>query len=340
MNPKILEAMRDELEKIGGKMPALMSMGGLAGLTAVEGAGAFNKKHSKKERLKDGASAAFTGSILAGEAIHNKDMLKGGLRTAGKFLKRASVKEAELIDRLPEPVAMKLEDVGNYLRKNPHAIKKALKVGAGVGVVGGAAYLALKKGKKKEAGVSKGLKHLAESTFDTAKPLSNAQEFARLRYSAHLAGKEGRIARRAGQQLKSEALSAKKPLERTDLTSINRKVNLRGNGFRVGELDSDRNYSKFHKSKKLAKHAEVVKEASTTSMSSMMKMHRMADAAKAAKGSTGAAAQAAPKLTRSAPREFDASHFGPSSGEKIELARQPNKAQGVMNRINKHFKGA
>lgn len=340
MNQDILKAMIDELEKIAGNIPAALSMGGLAGLTAVEGAGAFNKKHSKKERLKDGASAAFTGSILAGEAIHNKDMLKGGLRTAGKFLKRASVeKQAELIDRLPEPVAMKLEDVGNYLRKNPHAIKKALKVGAGVGV-GGAAYLALKKGKKKEAGVSKGLKHLAESTFDTAKPLSNAQEFARLRYSAHLAGKEGRIARRAGQQLKSEALSAKKPLERTDLTSINRKVNLRGNGFRVGELDSDRNYSKFHKSKKLAKHAEVVKEASTTSMSSMMKMHRMADAAKAAKGSTGAAAQAAPKLIRSAPREFDASHFGPSSGEKIELARQPNKATGVLNRINKHFKGA
>lgn len=67
----------DELEKIAiGGLPAGLSMTGLGGLTAIEGAGAFDKHKSKGERLKDGASAGFTGAILAGEMIHNKKMLK------------------------------------------------------------------------------------------------------------------------------------------------------------------------------------------------------------------------------------------------------------------------
>jgi hypothetical protein len=68
----------------GGLSPAL-SMGGLAGLTALEGSQAFNKKKSKKERGMAAASAGATGSILAAEGIHNKDMLKSGLKKANKW---------------------------------------------------------------------------------------------------------------------------------------------------------------------------------------------------------------------------------------------------------------
>lgn len=71
-------AFSDELEKIAvGNLPAGLSMAGLGGLTAIEGAGAFDKKKSKADRAKDAASAGFTGSILAGEMLHNKKMLKG-----------------------------------------------------------------------------------------------------------------------------------------------------------------------------------------------------------------------------------------------------------------------
>ncbi len=146
-------------------------------------------------------------------------------------------------------------------------------------------------GVAKHAGVPKGLKHLADTALDTAGSLSHAQEFAHFRRAAHLAGKEGPIARRAGQQFKQEALLAKKPIEKTDITSVNRKVNLRGNGYKVGDLDSDRNYSKFHKSKK--------KEAAP-SMSALMNMHRLADAAKAAKNVAKPLAQAATKLPSAA----------------------------------------
>jgi hypothetical protein len=87
----------DELEKIAvGGLPAGLSMTGLGGLTAIEGAGAFDKHKSKGERVKDGASAAFTGSILAGEMIHNKDMLKGiGKRLLTK--KAATVSNAAMM---------------------------------------------------------------------------------------------------------------------------------------------------------------------------------------------------------------------------------------------------
>lgn len=85
------EAFVDELEKISGAVPAALSMGGLAGLTAIEGAGAFNKKNSNSHRLKDAASAGFTGSILAGEAIHNREMLANAGRKALRLLKHGSV---------------------------------------------------------------------------------------------------------------------------------------------------------------------------------------------------------------------------------------------------------
>lgn len=85
-------ALLDEVQKVkeAGVLSPALSMGGLAGLTAIEGAGAFGKNKTKKERLKSGAEAGFTGSILASEAIHNKDMLKGGLKkgvaAAKKFI--------------------------------------------------------------------------------------------------------------------------------------------------------------------------------------------------------------------------------------------------------------
>lgn len=74
------------MKKTGaGVLSPALSMGGLAGLTALEGSQAFNKKKSKKERVMAGASAGATGSILAAEGIHNKDMLKGGLQSAKKW---------------------------------------------------------------------------------------------------------------------------------------------------------------------------------------------------------------------------------------------------------------
>lgn len=77
--------------KTASSLTPLLSMGGLAGLTAIEGSGALNKKKSTKERVKDGASAAFTGSILASEAIHNKDMLKGlAQKGIARFTKKAA----------------------------------------------------------------------------------------------------------------------------------------------------------------------------------------------------------------------------------------------------------
>lgn len=87
MDPRVRRAFIEEMDKIANAMthipkppgmgaPAALSMGGLAGLTAIEGAGAFNKKKEKKERLKDAASSGFTGSILASEMLHNKDHLK------------------------------------------------------------------------------------------------------------------------------------------------------------------------------------------------------------------------------------------------------------------------
>jgi hypothetical protein len=99
-----MRAFRDEMEKIAaGNLSPMLSMGGLAGLTAVEGAGAFNKNKSKKSRLKDGASAGFTGSILAAEAIHNKKMLSKGLSklrgVGGQVLKHASVEKLSKVNR-------------------------------------------------------------------------------------------------------------------------------------------------------------------------------------------------------------------------------------------------
>lgn len=79
-------AFKDEMYKIAkkeksssGALPPALSMGGLAGLTGLEAAGAFNKKKTRKERVLAGAGAASTGAILASEAIHNKDLLKRGL---------------------------------------------------------------------------------------------------------------------------------------------------------------------------------------------------------------------------------------------------------------------
>lgn len=66
MNTFVITGFLRELEKIAGKA----SIVGLGGLTALEGAGAFDKEKSKKERAISGGSAAFTGSILADELHH------------------------------------------------------------------------------------------------------------------------------------------------------------------------------------------------------------------------------------------------------------------------------
>lgn len=98
MTPNIhMGSFFDELEKISvAGLPAGLSMGGLGALTAIEGSGALDKKKSTGERIKDGLSAAATGSILAGEAIHNKDMLKGlGKRLLTK--KAATVSNAAMM---------------------------------------------------------------------------------------------------------------------------------------------------------------------------------------------------------------------------------------------------
>lgn len=78
MNTLAMQAFRREFRKVAGiGAPEALSMGGLAGLTAIEGKGAFDKKKSAKERVTSGAEAGFTGSILASELLHNKDKLKG-----------------------------------------------------------------------------------------------------------------------------------------------------------------------------------------------------------------------------------------------------------------------
>lgn len=71
-----------------GKLVPSLSMGGLTGLTALEGSHAFDKTKSKKERVMAGAGAAATGSILASEAIHNQPW---------KWIKRAKA-EMSLAD--------------------------------------------------------------------------------------------------------------------------------------------------------------------------------------------------------------------------------------------------
>jgi len=110
MTPNIhMGSFFDELEKISvAGLPAGLSMGGLGALTAIEGSGALDKKKSTGERIKDGLSAAATGSILAGEAIHNKDMLKG----LGKKLltKKASEKTAVSSDWVRKAVKSGIEN--------------------------------------------------------------------------------------------------------------------------------------------------------------------------------------------------------------------------------------
>lgn len=105
MSQVSFSSFRDELVKISGHLPAALSMGGLAGLTAIEGAGAFDKNKSRKSRAKDAASAGFTGSILASEALHNKDMLRGAGKKALGLLKKA---EAEALEKLAEEYLEKL----------------------------------------------------------------------------------------------------------------------------------------------------------------------------------------------------------------------------------------
>jgi len=82
-------AFLDELQKEAkGILPPALSMGGLAGLTAIEGAGALDKKKSKGERIKSGLGAGATGAILASEAMEHKDLLHKGFQKAKSFIPR------------------------------------------------------------------------------------------------------------------------------------------------------------------------------------------------------------------------------------------------------------
>jgi hypothetical protein len=87
----------------GGLSPAL-SMGGLAGLTALEGSQAFNKKKSKKERGMAAASAGATGSILAAEGIHNfgeaASKVKGLASGAGKAAAKPKVDASKMLEQI------------------------------------------------------------------------------------------------------------------------------------------------------------------------------------------------------------------------------------------------
>ncbi len=102
MNTAIMSGFMRELEKLAGKA----SMIGLGGLTALEGAGAFDKEKSKKERAVSGGSAAFTGSILADELHHAGAFGKAGPKAGaalGKLkglLKAAAVGQAAMMKNI------------------------------------------------------------------------------------------------------------------------------------------------------------------------------------------------------------------------------------------------
>lgn len=88
-----------------GKLVPALSMGGLTGLTALEGSHAFDKNKSKKERVMAGAGAAATGSILASEVIHNKPW---------RWMKRAHVQSLEKLAAgiVPNRIAQAAKSVG------------------------------------------------------------------------------------------------------------------------------------------------------------------------------------------------------------------------------------
>lgn len=100
-HPKFRTGVKTTVQGMGksaaGKLPPALSMGGLAGLVGLEGSQAFNKEKSKKERMMSAGAAGATGSILAGEAIHNKKLIKSTAKSGLKKLKGLASKAGKTV---------------------------------------------------------------------------------------------------------------------------------------------------------------------------------------------------------------------------------------------------
>lgn len=121
-----MNAFRDELTKIAaGKLVPALSIGGLAGLTGLEAAGALNKNKSGHDRMMSGAGATATGAILASELIHNKPW---------QWIKHAEVDSATmaaLVEELSEiekqAIANPFKAIANTAENAVSAVKGAFK---------------------------------------------------------------------------------------------------------------------------------------------------------------------------------------------------------------------